>query len=153
MDRSIFIKTAATLAFAAIAQGAVATGSAGIAGTIKGHIDGHAIDVRAICESDKKPFNFLQVKSDKVGMHKAIHDVDGDGIAVSVGASRAMRSAKVTAILAGKTYDFGGTNRTVRFTDDGFAIKSTIGVYEGKGRDAKRIGGYDVDLSVSCPGV
>lgn len=151
MNRSTFIiKATTTLAFAAMAQGLAATGGAG---TIKGHIDGHAIDVRAICEADKKPFNFLQVKSDKVGMHEAIRDVDGDGIAVSAGASRAMRSAKVTAILAGKTYDFGGTNRTVRFTDDGFAIKSTIGIYDGKGRDAKRVGGYDVDLSVVCPGV
>lgn len=84
-----------------------ALGGAGLAsaapefyGTVTGSIDGHAIDMRVVCEREPTPGGgWLQAKSD-ASMHGGNQDRDGDGIATSVNASRSAPPSTTTTARA-----------------------------------------------------
>lgn len=118
-------------------------------GTIKGTVDGHAIDVAAVCEREIMFGGpWLRAKSDPA-VHDGAKDRDGDGIAVIVSASQAQGQAVFEVLVAGQTYKFAG-KRDLKFTDSGIKLESEISKYDGPGRDAKRIGSYVVNLSIDC---
>jgi hypothetical protein len=114
-------------------------------GSVKGTVDGHAIGVSVVCDRGD---GFLQAKSDP-SMHGPTEDRDGDGIAVTVSAMQGMGQAVFEVVVAGQFYRFTG-KRDLVFTESGLAMKSTVNRYEGKGRDSRVVGSYDVDLIVEC---
>lgn len=114
-------------------------------GSVNGTVDGHAIGVSVVCDRGD---GFLQAKSDP-SMHGPTEDRDGDGIAVTVSAMQGMGQAVFEVVVAGQFYRFTG-KRDLVFTESGLAMKSTVNRYEGKGRDSKVVGSYDVDLTLEC---
>jgi hypothetical protein len=114
-------------------------------GSVNGTVDGHAIGVSVVCD---RGTGFLQAKSDP-SMHGPTEDRDGDGIAVTVSAMQGMGQAVFEVVVAGQFYRFTG-KRDLVFTESGLAMKSTVNRYEGKGRDSKVVGSYDVDLTLEC---
>lgn len=119
-------------------------------GTVRGTVDGHAIDVRAVCNRETMFGGpWLQAKSDPA-LHAGAKDRDGDGVAVVVTATQARGQAVFEVLVAGQTYKFVG-ERGLQFTDTGVRMQSTIEQYEGRGKDRRRVGAYEVSLSVHCP--
>jgi len=136
---------------ACLAGAALQVSASEFNGTIKGSIDGHAIDVKAVCSPDKKPWDWLQVVSDPGGRNESLRDRDGDGIAITVGAARSMGGASFEVLVAGKSYKFGSTKRSVTFSDKGFKLAAKFSRTEGA--DRKVVSSYQADLAVECKGI
>ncbi|MCO5119536.1 MAG: hypothetical protein M9951_07860 [Burkholderiaceae bacterium] len=143
----------ASLLLAACLAGTAVQGSANeFNGTIKGSIDGHPIDVKAVCSPDKQPWDILQVVSDPAHQVMSLGDVDGDRIAIVAGAGRSMRTISITMKVGETLYKFS-SRRPARFDDDAFAIAGKFTRTEGKGKDRKVVSSYQADLTVECRGI
>jgi hypothetical protein len=114
-------------------------------GSVSGAVDGNAISVSVACE---RGAGFLQARSDP-SLHGKTEDRDGDGVAVTVSAMQGMGQAVFEVVVADQFYRFTG-QRDVVFTESGLTMKATMNRYEGKGRDSKVVGTYDVDLVLEC---
>lgn len=137
-----------------LAVSAIPVSASELNGTIKGSVDGHKIDVKAACHSDKsKPWQNLRACSDPAHHVESLRDVNGDGITVKAdawrGAGRAMVSVKVREAL----YRFSGIGQEVTYSDGGFRVAAKINRTEGQGKDRRIVGSYQVDLTFVCPGI
>ena len=144
------MRASSLLLAACLAGTAVQVSAKEFNGTIKGSIDGHPIDVKAVCSPDKQPWDILQVVSDPAHQVMSLRDVDGDRIAIVAGAMRSMRTVSITMKLGETLYKFG-SQRAARFDDGGFGIVGKFDRTEGK--DRKVVSSYPADLTVVCRGI
>jgi hypothetical protein len=139
------MRGAAALLGAGLMAASLGSSASEFNGSINGTVDGHSIGVSVVCDRGD---GFLQAKSDP-SMHGATEDRDGDGIAVTVSAMQGMGQGVFEVVVAGEFYRFTG-KRDLVFTESGLAMKATMNRYEGKGRDSRVVGSYDVDLTLVC---
>lgn len=138
----------------AMMVGGVLTPTAATAtgGRISGSVNGHAIDVPATCEvTPRGADRWLQAVSDPPSMG-APRDRTGDGIAV-VASGVAGRQIAFMVLVGGETYRFGALRNIVE-TPDGFRFRQRMlrRVPGGTGSASDAASGYEVDLTVTCPG-
>jgi hypothetical protein len=130
------VRVSSLLLAACLASTAVHVSASEFNGTIKGSVDGRSIDVKAACFADKQPWDWLRALSDPTHRPESLRDLDGDGLAIVASTSRSMGGATITT-----------------FDDSGFRIVGKIDRTEGKGKDRKVVGSYQVDLTIACSGI
>ncbi|MEB2320828.1 MAG: hypothetical protein OZ935_19505 [Pseudomonadota bacterium] len=147
------MKFASLVLVATLAGTAAHVSASEFNGTIKGSVDGHAIDVKASCFPDKQPWDWLRALSDPAHRPESLADRDGDGIVIMANTSRSAGRATIAMKSGEKSYRFSGGKRNTTFDAGGFRIAGKFDRTEGKGKDAKVVGSYQVDLTVACRGI
>lgn len=152
LEETIQVKVSSFVVGACLACAVVQVSASEFNGSIKGSVDGHPIDVKAVCSPDKQPWDILQVVSDPAHQVMSLRDVDGDRVAIVAGAMRSMRTISITMKVGETLYKFG-SRRPARFDDDAFAIVGKFTRTEGTGKDRKVVSSYEADLTVVCKGI
>jgi hypothetical protein len=147
------VRVSSLLLAACLASTAVHVSASEFNGTIKGSVDGRSIDVKAACFADKQPWDWLRALSDPTHRPESLRDLDGDGLAIVASTSRSMGGATITMKAGEASYKFHGGKRITTFDDSGFRIVGKIDRTEGKGKDRKVVGSYQVDLTIACSGI
>jgi len=147
------VRVSSLLLAACVASTAVHVSASEFNGTIKGSVDGRSIDVKAACSADKQPWDWLRALSDPVHRPERLDDLDGDGIVNLASTSRNTGRATITMKAGEATYKFSAGKRITTFDDSGFRIVGKFDRTEGKGKDRKIVGSYQVDLTVACSGI
>lgn len=147
------MKSPSFLLAAFLACAAAPVSASGFNGTIKGLVDGHVIDAKVACSPDNKPWNWLRVMSDPTHRPESLKDLDGDGLAILVDASRSAGGAMVNMKSGEATYRIHGAKRSISFDDAGLRIAGKFDRTEGKGKLQKVVSSYQVDLKVVCEGI
>jgi hypothetical protein len=115
-------------------------------GSVKGAIDGKAIDVKAVCERmEMGSMKRLTVRTDP-GMSIDAKDRDGDGIVVSASGDLVQPLFAFTVLAGDRVYKFGG-RREVKPTPTGLEVK---GQFKASPKTPE-LKPYDVDLTIDCP--
>lgn len=147
------MRVSSLLLAAFLAGTAVDVSASQFNGTIKGSVDGHSIDVQAACLADQRPWEWLRVLSDPVHRPESLRDLDGDGLVVMADTSRKMGRTVISMKTGETLYRFTSDKSTTTFDDGGFRIAGKFNRTEGKGKDQKVVGSYQVDLTVACSGI
>lgn len=139
------MKAIQTLGVCALLLSGLAHAAPDYNGTVKGTVDGKAIDVKVVCEvSTMGKSDWLSVTSDpSMG---SLTDRNGDGVAVSVNANLAQSGAAFMVLLGDQTYEFGKL-KGLKVSSKGLTIKDNFAPMK---KDSKPKG-FDVDLTVRCP--
>jgi hypothetical protein len=138
----------ATGAFCAAALCASASWAAEFNGTLRGTVDGRAVDVAVHCANNG---GWLQASTDLDQRGDAADDPEGRGVVATISGSQAAGQAVFTIKFGDELYRFDGT-REVVFSETGLTMKSTLHRYEGRGMDRRIVSSYDVDLVLDCRG-
>lgn len=147
------MKTPSFFLAACLTGATVSVWANGFNGGIKGSVDGHVIDAKVACHPDKKPWDWLRVMSDPAHRPESLGDLDGDGLALLVDASRSAGRATINMKIGEATYKIHSGKRSTSFDDAGLRIAGKFDRTEGKGKDQKVVSSYQVDLKVVCKGI
>jgi len=117
-------------------------------GTVKGFVDSHEIDVAVACNRETMgSANWIIVNSEPL-LHGGVEDRNGDGIAIMINSDGNRVLSEV--LITDQRYKFMA-DKDAEWSATGLTIKATINRYEGKGKDQKKVGEYEVDLTLTCP--
>jgi len=117
-------------------------------GTVQGSIDSHAVNVAVACNRETiGDANWFTADSDP-SVRGGVEDRNADGIAIKV--SSDSTQAVFEVLIADQRYKFVA-GKDAAFSATGVAVKTNMKRYEGKGKDQKVVGEYQVDLTLTCP--